>query len=277
MPWFKVDDKFTANQKVTRIPRAKRWSAIGLWTLAGAWSADQLTDGFVPQHQFDEMGARQEDAEQLCLAHLWSAVEGGFQFNNWVKYQPSAAEVSEKLERLKVTRSIVGKKGAAARWGKPDGKMANEWQDKMPTASTQRLALAIPVPSRPDPTVKSDGHGKRMSEDFSITNSMREWFANQQLTVDIESETSKFVDYYLSQPGERGIRADWAATWRSWMKKSQEFRKVTADVDPWAGKRHLGFDGIERMGGPDGPVIVKSHRTSQSADESNNIERKETE
>ncbi len=142
VPWFKVDDKFTANQKVTRIPRAKRWSAIGLWTLAGAWSADQLTDGFIPQHQFDEMGASQEDADQLCLAHLWSAVEGGFQFNNWGKYQPSAAEVSDKLERLKVTRSLVGKKGAAARWGTSDSKMANQWQDEMPKASNQTCPSA---------------------------------------------------------------------------------------------------------------------------------------
>ncbi len=241
MPWFKVDDKFTANQKVTRIPRAKRWSAIGLWTLAGAWSADQLTDGFIPQHQFDEMGASQEDADQLCLAHLWSAVEGGFQFNNWGKYQPSAAEVSDKLERLKVTRSLVGKKGAAARWGTSDSKMANQWQDEMPKASNQRLALATPDPSRPDPTIESNSHGKRINEDFQVSDSMRTWFENEKLTVDMNKETAKFVDHYLGVSGDKGLKRDWEATWRSWMRRAQDFRPINADIDPWAGKQHLGF------------------------------------
>lgn len=269
MPWFKVDDKFHANVKVTRIPRANRWSAIGLWTIAGAWSADQLTDGFIPLHQFEELGAHVADAEQLVAAQLWSVADDGYHFNNWGKYQPSAVDVTEKLERLAEARSLAGKKGASARWNKPDSKMANEWQSEIANASSQTMAIATPDPSRPVPTLSIQADGKRITSDFAITPEMREWFTSQQLQpVNIQTATEKFIDYYLSQEGSRGVRADWVATWRNWMRKAKEYLPLNAGVDPWAGKEHLGFDTHEAPIEDPNPLAPITHSANQPEDES---------
>ena len=56
MAWFKVDDTFAMHEKVL----AAGNSAIGLWVRSGAWSMQQLTDGFVPDHVVRALGTPKE-------------------------------------------------------------------------------------------------------------------------------------------------------------------------------------------------------------------------
>lgn len=39
--------------------------------------------------------------------------------------------------------------------------------------------------------------------------------------VDLRAEHLVFIDYWIAQPGARGVKVDWAATWRNWMRKKQ--------------------------------------------------------
>ncbi len=36
------------------------------------------------------------------------------------------------------------------------------------------------------------------------------------------SEHERFADYWRAQPGAKGRKADWPATWRNWMRRSQD-------------------------------------------------------
>ena len=80
MTWFKVDDKFHDHRKVRIAGRgvAKRRdaAALGLWVLAGSWSADNDTYGFVPSDmlfRWDDDG--EELAKVLVGAQLWFEAE----------------------------------------------------------------------------------------------------------------------------------------------------------------------------------------------------------
>lgn len=48
MTWFKVDDKLYGHRKVAEL--GADVGAMALWVVAGSWSADQLTDGWIPQY-----------------------------------------------------------------------------------------------------------------------------------------------------------------------------------------------------------------------------------
>lgn len=37
------------------------------------------------------------------------------------------------------------------------------------------------------------------------------------------TELAKFRDYWISQPGQKGVKADWNATWRNWIRKAVEY------------------------------------------------------
>jgi hypothetical protein len=99
MPWFKVDDGFTNSKPVLRIPRKYRTSAIGLWTLAGAWAAKELTDGFIPEYLLEELASTPAIAAHLVKAELWEIVDGGWNFIGWTKYQPTREFVMAERER----------------------------------------------------------------------------------------------------------------------------------------------------------------------------------
>lgn len=93
MPWFNVDDGFANSKPVLRIPRRYRCAAIGLWTLAGSWSAKELTDGFVPDHTIEEFASTPAIADVLVKCGLWKKSGDGWQFENWPKWQKTKAQV----------------------------------------------------------------------------------------------------------------------------------------------------------------------------------------
>lgn len=95
MPWFKVSDDLPSKATTTRIPRQHRRAALGLWCLAGAWSAAQLTDGHIPAHMLEELSGTPDDAGWLVTARIWEPVEDGWQFVEWAPDQPLREAVLE--------------------------------------------------------------------------------------------------------------------------------------------------------------------------------------
>ncbi len=50
-----------------------------------------------------------------------------------------------------------------------------------------------------------------------------------------ESVADKFRDYWISQPGQKGVKLDWSATWRNWVRneKQQYCGNETSGADEW--------------------------------------------
>jgi hypothetical protein len=74
------------------------------------------------------------------------------------------------------------------------------------------------------PEQKPDEAAERKTQvpkNFAITPEMRAWAAEKTpLVVDLEFETEQFVDHWT---GKRELRADWLATWRTWMRNQQKW------------------------------------------------------
>lgn len=111
MAWFKIDDKLITSQKVLRIPRSMRPTAIGVWTLCGTWSAHAMSDGFVPDHVLEEYGCTDEVRHELVCGGLWDEAEGGILFHDWCDYQPTREELEAKREAVSASRAKAGKVG----------------------------------------------------------------------------------------------------------------------------------------------------------------------
>ena len=45
-------------------------------------------------------------------------------------------------------------------------------------------------------------------------------------------ETEAFIDYWRAQPGQKGVKTDWPATWRNWMRRAQSDRERTTGRRP---------------------------------------------
>jgi hypothetical protein len=93
MPWFKVDDTLAFHGKTVAAGNA----AMGLWVRAGAWSMQQLTDGFVP-HQIAKQLGRPPERRRLVEVGLWLEKDDGYLFHEWHQRQPSRAKVHADRE-----------------------------------------------------------------------------------------------------------------------------------------------------------------------------------
>lgn len=146
MPWFKVDDKLHDHHKSNKAGAR----AMGLWVMAGSWSADNLKDGFVPERVALRWGTR-SDANRLVECGLWEIAqkdgEKGWQFYQWDQFQPTRADVEHKREQAR-------ERMANMRAGSQDVR-ANK------TRTSQNVREPRPDPSRPVPTDTSNDVSNR--------------------------------------------------------------------------------------------------------------------
>jgi uncharacterized protein YdaU (DUF1376 family) len=49
------------------------------------------------------------------------------------------------------------------------------------------------------------------------------------------AELAKFRDYWTAQPGQKGVKTDWPATWRNWCRKAAETPAKAGSNDIFAG------------------------------------------
>ena len=80
-----------------------------------------------------------------------------------------------------------------------------------------------PVPTRPEQTTASaNKRGTRLAPDFIPAEQTRATILAECPSVDLTREHAKFVDYWAAQPGAKGVKLDWDAVWRNWMRRAGE-------------------------------------------------------
>lgn len=97
--------------------------------------------------------------------------------------------------------------------------------------------------------------GTRLPSDWQPDKMDRQYAAGKGLSEpEIERESEKFRNYWLSKPGQGGVKLDWRKTWQNWCISAAE-RKPQARASPQDGiadafaktRRDLGI-GNERTG-----------------------------
>lgn len=101
--------------------------------------------------------------------------------------------------------------------------------------------LLTPSGEPPDTATaaKTAKRGTRVPDPFTITEEMARWASAEGWQQrDAERVTEAFVDYWRAQPGAKGVKVDWPATWRNWLRRDRE-RRVAAPVvsDAWSRAR----------------------------------------
>jgi hypothetical protein len=150
MVWFKVDDKAHDHRKM----RMAGVAAVGLWALAGSWSADNLTDGFIPASVCARWAPEYvELAAKLVEVGLWEVAfcdgEDGWLFHDWKGCNPIRAEVEQKRNEAADRMRHVREQRRANRDARSAEVRANPPRTFDGGSEEVRL-----TPTRPDPTRK---------------------------------------------------------------------------------------------------------------------------
>lgn len=78
-------------------------------------------------------------------------------------------------------------------------------------------------PQAGSPPAKKPRRGTRLPEGWLPDPHVREAMMAECPAVDFRSEHAKFVDHWLAQPGQKGVKSDWNATWRNWIRRAAEW------------------------------------------------------
>lgn len=249
MTWFKVDDGLHSHRKAIRagVP------AMGLWVLAGSWSSDQLTDGWVPNYIAARLdpGHHAKHAAALVRAGLWipdeHEGESGWWFHQWGDHQPMAKTVHDQREAARERMSRLRDERRRRQNGIPEPKpqvTEAEFADcsrEQPPNVPENFARSSLTPTRPDPTrpvvptelttslrpsptatPAAKKRGARIPDDFTVTPAMVTWAQTNTPDVDGRYETAQFIDYWTAKSGAAATKLDWVRTWQTWMRKAQK-------------------------------------------------------
>lgn len=101
MPDFRVADTAPEHPKL----RAAGLAAAGLWSLAGAVSMRDGTDGWVPEYWVATWPAGKRHAARLVEVRLWTREDRhgmpGYLFHDWLVIQRSSAQIDEEKQRAR--------------------------------------------------------------------------------------------------------------------------------------------------------------------------------
>lgn len=158
--WIKVDDRFPEHQKVTRAAEHLGSNGIGrvlgIWVEAMCYCGRNLTDGFVPDIVARSLKADRRPMDVLHVmamddVRLLRRLKNGFQFHDYLDYQPSAADIKAKR-----------KKDLDRKRGKPQGSASNGNREGFGGDSVRNRegfpsARARAIPTRPVNSKKEQG------------------------------------------------------------------------------------------------------------------------
>lgn len=157
MTWFKVDDGFWSHPKVLNLSD----SAVALWTRAGAYCCQHLTDGVVSSKILRVLGD-EKAATELVESGLWRELKAGYKFHDWGDYQETSDTVKErrKQARERMQKLRAGRKSSPER---SQDVRANKQRTNSERSQDVREKFATPDPTRPDPTIE-ERKGKKENE-----------------------------------------------------------------------------------------------------------------
>ena len=108
--------------------------------------------------------------------------------------------------------------------------LSDTQSDTQSDQAPDRASDQVPVPqttnNQQPATINQEREGAsaprahRLPADFEPSDQSRLTVMSEYPQVDIHREHAKFLDYWAAQPGQRGVKLDWDATWRNWMRRA---------------------------------------------------------
>ncbi len=264
MAWVRLDENFAQHPKVVKAGPL----GMAMHVAALCYCNQHLTDGFVPKQiartLLDLTGLGMglwdgglvgggHDAEwemivnDLVEAGLWDPEDDGWVIHDYHDYQPSKAHILS----IRKSRADAGRRGGQAKGKqapsktepkaeaklKPVPDTDKEEEEKREGALTQTAVVAKSADPTPDlPSIpESLKRGTRLSLD-SLLDDWRQFCQAERPDLDPERIWAIFQDHWRGKARQAGVKLDWLATWRNWIRREGKGNGINRRPDGGGGK-----------------------------------------
>ena len=129
-------------------------------------------------------------------------------------------------------------KGYADPYGKGYGIDPSESYG-LPTATTTATATSN-TPPKTDGDTSTSKRGTRVNPEWTPKEMTVKGISKELPQVDQSMELKTFIDHFLAAPGQKGLKVDWDATYRNWVRNSVKYG--TAAINNSANQPLKGFN-----------------------------------
>lgn len=179
-------------------------------------SRRMLSDGFVDERIAKKKWKTRALAELLSNDPVKPSlieISGGFLIHDFGEHQQTRADIEKKREAGRAGGKARAQAHASA------GATAHAQASSKLTTETETETSTSNEVDRPRK------RGSRLTEAWLPTSELVNQVRAIAPDVDLKDQTARFVDYWIAQPGQKGVKTDWDATWRNWMRKQQDETK----------------------------------------------------
>jgi len=227
MPWFRVDDRLHSHPKA----KAAGLEAMGLWVMLGSYCAaypnlrGRVDTATVLGHfgAFSRpRSAMKRITTALVSVGLLHEVPGGFCLHDWEDWQPSPESIdAERRQKQEAGRrgGIAKALAAATATAKQTSSdpirsdpLASSKQDQTPVGVWHSQGSGEGPKSR---------RGTRLPDGWRPSDEVLAW-AKREGIRNVLAPLESFADYWRSAPGSKGVKVDWDATYRTWVRREVE-------------------------------------------------------
>jgi hypothetical protein len=162
---------------------------------------------------------------ELCGSHPTRPLvardgDGGYRIRDYSEHQQTRAE----RERLAEVSRENGRKGGRPKVN-PWGTQTKPTETQGVPGETQTKAEIEKELEKEKEEIKSistpTARGTRLSDSWLPSSELIEWARIERSDIDPVKEADAFRDYWLSQPGQKGVKTDWDRTFKNWIRNAR--------------------------------------------------------
>lgn len=207
-PWFRLYSEFAHDPKIQMLSEAMQRRYVMLMCLRCSETLETLHETEIA------FQLRLSEAELLETKQLFVSknfIDKHWNLLNWDKRQFVSDSSTMRV--------------AKHRQKKKQESNANETLQKR-----QSNAIDTDTDTESDTKKDKNKRGSRLTQDWFLTKSMGEWALQERPDIDVRQVAEQFKDYWIAQPGQKGVKLDWDATWRNWVRNTKALKANHADI-----------------------------------------------
>jgi hypothetical protein len=141
-------------------------------------------------------------------------IDGGWLLLNYAKYRRKAS-LDDKKEQDAIRQKRARQRRGVTHSHAPVTSQTDIAEAEAEADTEAKIEESESAQARPTKG-KAHGRGTRLGEDWQPTQALADFARDQGL--DPQETRERFRDYWIAQPGQRGCKVDWEATWRNWCR-----------------------------------------------------------
>jgi uncharacterized protein YdaU (DUF1376 family) len=96
-----------------------------------------------------------------------------------------------------------------------------------------------------EPRTTKTQRGTRLPTGFKLPDEWIGFCRQERADLDPQTVFAEFLDYWIAQPGQKGVKTDWPATWRNWVRRQTATRSAQGrNEHKHAAASRAIFDGV---------------------------------